>query len=68
MNWGVELKNKFFIATVVISLYSLIGHFFNIDILKVVTISKDEFSIDILGVVICIVTLHFIFRFGKIDL
>ena len=68
MNWGVELKNKFFVATVVILLYSLIGHFFNIDILKVVAISKYEFSVSILGVVICIVTLHFIFRFCKITI
>jgi len=61
------LKNKYLIATVVILLYSLIGHFLNIDILKVVTISKYEFRIGILGVVICIFTLYFISRFCKID-
>lgn len=67
MNWGEVLKNKYLIGTIVILLYSLIGHVFNIEILKVVTISKDEFRIGILGVVICIFTLYCISRFCKID-
>ena len=50
-------KNEYIIATAIILMYSLIGHLFNIDILKIMTIRKDEFSISIAGIVICIITI-----------
>ncbi|WP_338786078.1 hypothetical protein [Metabacillus sp. FJAT-53654] len=46
-------KSEYLIATSIIIMYSLLGHLFNIDILKVISIRKNEFSI--LGVVICII-------------
>ncbi|OAB32680.1 hypothetical protein PMSD_17055 [Paenibacillus macquariensis subsp. defensor] len=61
-------KNEYIIATAIILIYSLIGHLFNIGILKIMTIRIDEFSISIAGVVICIITiilLRYIVRKSK---
>lgn len=54
----VTRKDEYIIAIAIILMYSLIGHLFNIDILKIMTIGKDEFSISIIGVVICIITMN----------
>ena len=58
-------KSDYLIAAAIIVIYSLIGHLFKIDILKVMIIRKDEFSISFVGVVICFITiilLSFIIR------
>ncbi|REK76832.1 hypothetical protein DX130_07315 [Paenibacillus paeoniae] len=50
-------RNVYLIVAAIIVMYSLIGHLFNVGILKIMTIRKDEFSISIAGVVICIITI-----------
>ncbi|KAB2335590.1 hypothetical protein F7732_03180 [Bacillus mesophilum] len=49
--------NGYLIGSTIILIYSFIGYLFNIDILKIMTIRKDEFSISIAGVFICIITM-----------
>ena len=51
-------KKNYIIAVLIIVVYSGIGYIFNIDILKVMTISKNSFSI--IGLLICCVTAYFI--------
>jgi uncharacterized protein YacL len=53
-------KKNYIIAVLIIVVYSGIGYIFNIDILKVMTISKNSFSISIIGLLICCVTAYFI--------
>lgn len=50
-------KSDYLIATAIILLYSFIGHFFNIEILKIMSIRSDGFSVSIVGVFICIITI-----------
>ncbi len=54
----IKIKKKdYLIAISVLIIYTGIGYLFNIDVLKIFIIKTDGFSISILGVVICILTI-----------
>jgi len=64
-------KTNYIIAITIIAVYSCIGYTFKIDVLKVMNISKNSFSVSIIGVIICCLTgycIDFIIRhFSKIE-
>ncbi len=64
-------KIEYLLLIAIFLLYTLIGHMLNIDVLKIFTIRRDEFSISIVGVVISVATLFalsfLIAKFKKID-
>ncbi|MES5893335.1 hypothetical protein [Bacillus cereus group sp. RP43] len=50
-------RNDYFIVTAIIIMYLFIGHLLNIDILKLMTIHKDGFSVSFLGIAICYISI-----------
>ncbi|MBJ8103639.1 MULTISPECIES: hypothetical protein [Bacillus cereus group] len=50
-------RNDYFVVTAIIIMYFFIGHLFDIDILKLMTIYKDGFSVSFLGIAICYISI-----------
>ncbi|MGN4425101.1 hypothetical protein ACTFQN_14815 [Bacillus cereus group sp. MYBK30-1] len=63
-------KSDSFIVMAIIIMYSLIGHVLNLDVLKVMAIQQNGFSISFVGIAICYITavlLFFVIRKLKTD-
>lgn len=52
-------RSDYVIVTGIIIMYLFIGHLLDIDILKLMTIHKDGFSVSFLGVAICYISIAF---------
>ncbi|KAB2460460.1 hypothetical protein F8160_22805 [Bacillus sp. CH126_4D] len=52
-------RSDYFIAMVIIMMYLFIGHLLDINILKLMTIHKDGFSVSFLGIAICYISIVF---------
>ncbi|HDR6309909.1 TPA: hypothetical protein QCU60_001747 [Bacillus cereus] len=52
-------RNDYFIVTGIIMMHLFIGHVLDIDILKLMTIHKDGFSVSFLGIAICYISIAF---------
>ncbi|MED1508961.1 hypothetical protein [Bacillus proteolyticus] len=50
-------RNDYFVVTAIIIMYLFIGRLFNIDILKLMTIHEDGFSVSSLGIAICYISI-----------
>lgn len=49
-------KKESLILMAIILLYTLIGHLFQIELLKIITITVNSFTVSIIGLIICAVT------------
>ncbi|MCU5653671.1 hypothetical protein OCF56_07115 [Bacillus mycoides] len=54
-------KSDYVIVMAIIIMYSLIGHVLNLDILKVMAIQQNGFSISFVGIAICYITASLLF-------
>ncbi|MGN5651575.1 hypothetical protein [Bacillus sp. Brlt_9] len=54
-------RSDYFIVTGIIIMYLFIGHVLNIDILKLMTIHKDGFSVSFLGIAVCYISIAFVY-------
>ncbi|QWG28967.1 hypothetical protein EXW58_15950 [Bacillus mycoides] len=54
-------KSDYLIVMTILIVYSLIGHVLNLDILKVMAIQQDGFSISFVGIAICYITATVLF-------
>ncbi|KXY30910.1 hypothetical protein AT269_23605 [Bacillus cereus] len=54
-------KSDYVIVMAIIIMYSLIGHVLNLDILKVMAIQQNGFSISFVGIAICYITARLLF-------
>lgn len=54
-------RSAYFVVTAIIIMYLFIGHLLNIDILKLMTIHKDGFSVSFVGIAICYITATVLF-------
>ncbi|MGH0429406.1 hypothetical protein EKA14_18045 [Bacillus mycoides] len=54
-------KSDYLIVLAIIIMYSLIGHVLNLDVLKVMAIQQNGFSISFVGIAICYITATVLF-------
>ncbi|MBJ8050992.1 hypothetical protein JDS87_02925 [Bacillus cereus] len=54
-------KRDYLVVMAIIIMYSLIGHVLNLDILKVMAIQQNGFSISFVGISICYITATVLF-------
>lgn len=52
-------RNDYVIVTGIIIMYFFNGHLLDIDVLKLMTIHKDGFSVSFLGIAICYISIVF---------
>ncbi|HDR4422236.1 TPA: hypothetical protein QCP59_003054 [Bacillus cereus] len=52
-------RSDYFVVTGIIMMYLFIGHLLDIDVLKLMTIHKDGFSVSFLGIAICYISIIF---------
>ncbi|WP_144507146.1 hypothetical protein [Bacillus mycoides] len=50
-------RNDYFVVAAIIIMYLFISHLLDIDILKLMTIHKDGFSVSFLGIAICYISI-----------
>ncbi|EJQ97797.1 hypothetical protein [Bacillus cereus] len=54
-------KSDYLIVMAIIIMYSLIGHVLKLDVLKVMAIHTDDFSVSFVGIAICYITARLLF-------
>jgi len=54
-------RSNYFVVMAFIIMYLFIGHVLNIDILKLMTIHQDGFSVSFVGIAICYISIALVF-------